>query len=48
MLQDLIRLSYNIPEAQTVIRRTLRYAGFMEFVRVVVDIGFLMRRRRGS
>jgi hypothetical protein len=33
--------SYNIPEAQTVVRGTLRYAGFPEFVKVLVDIGFL-------
>lgn len=32
---------YHIPEAQTVIRGTLRYQGFPEFVRVLVDIGFL-------
>jgi|SRR3569833_94399 len=32
---------YHIPEAQTVIRGTLRYAGFPEFVKVLVDIGFL-------
>ncbi|KAK6584360.1 hypothetical protein PZA11_002584 [Diplocarpon coronariae] len=32
---------YNIPEAQTIIRGTLRYQGFPEFVRVLVDIGFL-------
>ncbi|OHW96127.1 saccharopine dehydrogenase [Colletotrichum incanum] len=32
---------YNIPEAQTIIRGTLRYAGFPEFVKVLVDIGFL-------
>ncbi|EFX01154.1 saccharopine dehydrogenase [Grosmannia clavigera kw1407] len=32
---------YNIPEAETVIRGTLRYAGFPEFVKVLVDIGFL-------
>jgi len=32
---------YNIPEAQTVIRGTLRYAGFPEFIKVLVDIGFL-------
>ncbi|CAK7229583.1 saccharopine dehydrogenase (NADP+, L-glutamate-forming) [Sporothrix curviconia] len=32
---------YNIPEAQTVIRGTLRYAGFPEFVKVLVDIDFL-------
>jgi saccharopine dehydrogenase (NADP+, L-glutamate forming) len=35
------REGYNIPEAQTVIRGTLRYQGFPEFVRVLVDIGFL-------
>lgn len=32
---------YNIPEAQTIIRGTLRYGGFPEFVKVLVDIGFL-------
>ncbi|KAI9722474.1 MAG: Saccharopine dehydrogenase [NADP(+), L-glutamate-forming] [Chrysothrix sp. TS-e1954] len=32
---------YSIPEAQTVIRGTLRYGGFPEFVRVLVDMGFL-------
>ena len=32
---------YNIPEAQTVIRGTLRYQGFAEFVSVLVDLGFL-------
>ena len=32
---------YDIPEAQTLIRGTLRYQGFPEFVRVLVDIGFL-------
>ncbi|KAL5362622.1 saccharopine dehydrogenase [Aspergillus floccosus] len=32
---------YNIPEAQTIIRGTLRYAGFPEFVKVLVDMGFL-------
>src|ERR1700722_18877881 len=35
------RERYNIPEAQTIIRGTLRYQGFPEFVRVLVDIGFL-------
>jgi saccharopine dehydrogenase (NADP+, L-glutamate forming) len=34
-------ISYNIPEAHTVIRGTLRYAGFPEFVKVLVDMGFL-------
>ena len=32
---------YDIPEAKTVIRGTLRYQGFCEFVKVLVDIGFL-------
>merc|ERR1711939_1214400 len=32
---------YNIPEAQTIIRGTLRYQGFPEFVHVLVDMGFL-------
>lgn len=32
---------YGIPEAKTIIRGTLRYQGFPEFVRVLVDIGFL-------
>jgi len=32
---------YNIPEAQTIVRGTLRYQGFPQFVRVLVDMGFL-------
>ncbi|KAF7551308.1 hypothetical protein G7Z17_g5097 [Cylindrodendrum hubeiense] len=32
---------YNIPEAETIIRGTLRYGGFPEFIKVLVDIGFL-------
>ncbi|KAF9430821.1 saccharopine dehydrogenase (NADP+, L-glutamate-forming) [Podila epigama] len=32
---------YNIPEAHTILRGTLRYAGFPEFVKALVDIGFL-------
>jgi saccharopine dehydrogenase (NADP+, L-glutamate forming) len=32
---------YNIPEARTIIRGTLRYQGFPEFIHVLVDIGFL-------
>lgn len=32
---------YDIPEAETVIRGTLRYQGFPEFVKVLVDVGFL-------
>ncbi|KAH7019753.1 Apo Saccharopine reductase [Ilyonectria destructans] len=35
------RERYNIPEAETIIRGTLRYQGFPEFVNVLVDIGFL-------
>ncbi len=32
---------YNIPEAETVIRGTLRFQGFPEFVKVLVDMGLL-------
>ncbi|KAL7745964.1 saccharopine dehydrogenase (NADP+, L-glutamate-forming) [Sorochytrium milnesiophthora] len=32
---------YDIPEAQTIIRGTLRYTGFPEFMQAMVDIGFL-------
>jgi len=32
---------YMIPEAETIIRGTLRYQGFPEFVRTLVDMGFL-------
>lgn len=35
------RERYHIPEAHTIIRGTLRYQGFPEFIRVLVDIGFL-------
>jgi len=35
------RERYKIPEAQTVVRGSLRYAGFPEFIKVLVDIGFL-------
>ncbi|KAK5692793.1 saccharopine dehydrogenase (NADP+, L-glutamate-forming) [Elasticomyces elasticus] len=35
------RERYAIPEAQTVIRGTLRYQGFPEMIKVLVDIGFL-------
>lgn len=31
---------YKIPEAETIIRGTLRYQGFPEFVRTLVDMGF--------
>ncbi len=30
-----------MPEAQTVVRGTLRYQDFPQFVRVLVDLGFL-------
>ncbi|ETS76694.1 Saccharopine dehydrogenase [Pestalotiopsis fici W106-1] len=32
---------YDIPEAETIIRGTLRYQGFPEFIKTLVDIGFL-------
>ncbi|OWB58162.1 hypothetical protein B5S28_g4160 [[Candida] boidinii] len=32
---------YSIPEAETVIRGTLRFQGFPEFIKVLVDLGFL-------
>ncbi|KAG8706312.1 hypothetical protein FRC09_002478 [Ceratobasidium sp. 395] len=32
---------YNIPEAETVVRGTLRYQGFPAFIKVLVGIGFL-------
>jgi saccharopine dehydrogenase (NADP+, L-glutamate forming) len=35
------REKYDIPEAQTVIRGTLRYQGFPEMIKVLVDTGFL-------
>lgn len=37
---------YNIPEAQTIIRGTLRYGGFPEFVRVLVNMGFLSQEKK--
>ncbi|MCJ1304949.1 Saccharopine dehydrogenase [NADP(+), L-glutamate-forming] [Hypocenomyce scalaris] len=36
---------YNIPEARTILRGTLRYQGFPEFVRVLVDMGFLSEEK---
>ena len=36
---------YAIPEAQTIIRGTLRYAGFPELVKVIVDMGFLSQNQ---
>ncbi|KFH47427.1 Saccharopine dehydrogenase [NADP(+), L-glutamate-forming]-like protein [Hapsidospora chrysogenum ATCC 11550] len=32
---------YNIPEADTIIRGSMRYQGFPQFAKVLVDIGFL-------
>jgi saccharopine dehydrogenase (NADP+, L-glutamate forming) len=40
------RERYHIPEAQTVIRGTLRYQGFPEMIRVLIDIGFLSEAER--
>ncbi|KAL3457579.1 Saccharopine dehydrogenase [Aspergillus heterothallicus] len=40
------RERYSIPEAQTVVRGTLRYQGFPEFIKVLVDIGFLSDEAR--
>jgi len=40
------RERYNIPEAQTIIRGTLRFQGFPEFVRVLVDMGFLSQEKQ--
>lgn len=35
------REAYNIPEAQTVVRGTLRYQGFPQFIEALVTIGWL-------
>lgn len=40
------RERYEIPEAQTVIRGTLRYQGFPEMIRALVDIGFLSEAKQ--
>ena len=32
---------YNIPEAETIVRGTLRYQGFPQFIKALVDLGFL-------
>jgi saccharopine dehydrogenase (NADP+, L-glutamate forming) len=40
------RERYNIPEAQTVIRGTLRYQGFPQFIKVLVDTGFLSEEKQ--
>lgn len=36
---------YNIPEAKTLIRGTLRYQGFPQFIKALVDIGFLSEEK---
>ena len=36
------REAYAIPEAQTVVRGTLRYQGFPEFVKCLVEVTFLL------
>jgi len=33
--------SYNIPEAETIVRGTLRYQGFPEFIKALVNLGWL-------
>lgn len=40
------REAYNIPEAETVIRGTLRYQGFPQFISVLVKIGFLNEKTK--
>lgn len=35
------RERYGMPEAQTIVRGTLRYQGFPQFIRVLVETGFL-------
>ena len=37
---------YNIPEAQTIIRGTLRYQGFPDFIKAIVDMGFLSDEKK--
>ena len=37
---------YNIPEAETVIRGTLRYQGFPEFVKALVALGWLNMEKK--
>lgn len=37
---------YSIPEAQTVVRGTLRYQGFPRMIKTLVDIGFLNETER--
>lgn|SRR5690554_3902888 len=37
---------YHIPEAQTIVRGTLRYQGFPEFIRTLVAMGFLSDEKK--
>ncbi|KAE8315336.1 Saccharopine dehydrogenase [Aspergillus transmontanensis] len=39
---------YNIPEAHTVFRGTLRYAGFPEIIRALVSIGYFSQERMAA
>lgn len=36
---------YSIPEAKTLVRGTLRYQGFPQFIKALVDIGFLSEEK---
>ncbi|MCJ1472864.1 Saccharopine dehydrogenase [NADP(+), L-glutamate-forming] [Lambiella insularis] len=38
--------SYNIPEARTILRGTLRFQGCPEFIRVLVDMGLVSQEKR--
>ena len=37
---------YDIPEAETVVRGTLRYQGFPEFVKALVELGWLEETKK--
>jgi saccharopine dehydrogenase-like NADP-dependent oxidoreductase len=37
---------YNIPEAETVVRGTLRYQGFPEFIKTLVQLGWLATAKK--
>lgn len=41
----IFRERYSIPEAETLVRGTLRYQGFPEFIKVLLDIGFLSEEK---
>ncbi|MCJ1371582.1 Saccharopine dehydrogenase [NADP(+), L-glutamate-forming] [Loxospora ochrophaea] len=40
------REKYNIPEAKTIVRGSLRYQGFPQFIKVLVDAGFLTEEEK--